>query len=208
MSFADRISAKNRHRKWKLFTSIFLYTPATSVLDVGFLGKEDSAVTNYLEKYYPYPVQITALGIDEPTEFVLRYPGVKAVRYDGATFPFANQSFDIVWSNAVLEHVGSREDQVSFLREVMRVGKRAFLTTPNYWFPVEVHTRTPVLHWLPKKWFDCYLRWIGKEWATGDYMHLLTLGGLQSLLKDAGITNYTIIKNHVFGFVVDFVVIL
>lgn len=202
------MSAENRHRKWKLFTSAFLYTPTTSVLDVGFTEKEDSAVTNYLEKYYPYPTQITALGIDEATAFTHRYPGIKAVRYDGARFPFGDQSFDIVWSNAVLEHVGSRDSQLAVLREVKRVGKRAFLTTPNYWFPIEVHTRTPVLHWLPKRWFDRYLRCVGKEWATGDYMHLLTLGRLQSLLKDAGVTNYKIIKNHLFGFVVDFVILL
>ncbi len=63
-----------------------------------------------------------------------------------------------MWSNAVLEHVGTRDDQLLFLREVRRVGRRVFLTTPNRHFPVEVHTRTPLLHWLPKPVFERYLR--------------------------------------------------
>ena len=35
------------------------------------------------------------------------------------------------------------------MREAVRVGRRVFLTTPNRWFPVEVHTRLPLVHWLP-----------------------------------------------------------
>ena len=63
--------------------------------------------------------------------------------------PFDDGSFDVVFSNAVIEHVGDRERQGQLVREALRVGRRVFLTTPNRWFPVEVHTRLPFVHWLP-----------------------------------------------------------
>jgi 2-polyprenyl-3-methyl-5-hydroxy-6-metoxy-1,4-benzoquinol methylase len=63
--------------------------------------------------------------------------------------PFGDESFDLVFSNAVIEHVGSREQQRGFLDEILRVGTRAFVTTPNRRHPIEFHTVTPLLHYLP-----------------------------------------------------------
>lgn len=60
---------------------------------------------NYLEKHYPYPQKITALGINGKDVFCRNYPLVRAVLYDGVNFPFGNKQFDIGWSNAVIEHV-------------------------------------------------------------------------------------------------------
>ena len=207
-SIADRVSAFNRARKWRYFSRVVPITSALSVLDVGFSDKEFSGGANYLEKHYPYPERITALGIEEPVEFRVRYPKVKVVRYDGGRFPFADDAFDIAWSNAVIEHVGRRDRQLFFLQEMVRVSRMAFLTTPNRRFPVEVHTRTPVLHYLPKRLFDAYLRAIGKGWAAGEYMHLLGRRDLISLLRDAGVERYDLIENRLAGLVLDFVVII
>ena len=49
----------------------------------------------------------------------------------------------------MIEHVGGEDEQRRFVAEALRVGRRAFITTPNRWFPVEVHTRLPLVHWLP-----------------------------------------------------------
>ena len=207
MSFVDKMSRANRERKWKLFLRIVDPEPGHSILDVGFAEIEYSAVDNYLERSYPYPEKITALGIVDSKEFQKRYPKVKTVIYDGKIFPFPDKSFDVCWSNAVLEHVGTREDQVHFLREIARVSDIAFITTPNRLFPMEVHTRTLMLHLLPKRVFDAYLRRIGKRWATGKYMNLLSGRQLKQLLSRAGISDYKIMKNKAFGFTIDFVVV-
>src|SRR5262245_29480392 len=183
-SFAYRVSAFNRRRKWKLFLQCIQPGPDDRILDVGFSDREYSSMDNFLEKNYPFPSNITALGVDDPVEFPQRYPAVRVVQYDGRIFPFSDGEFDVAWSNAVIEHVGtaatSRESQIRFIRELIRVSRRVYFTTPNRWFPVEVHTRTPLLHWLPKPYFDRYLRRRGKEWAAGDYMTLLSEGDLRA----------------------------
>ncbi len=207
MSFAYKVSAFNRRRKWGIFIKEIAPNENTRVLDVGFSENEYSGTDNYIEKHYPYPEKLTALGIDIPNKFKTRYPKVTAVRYDGGVFPFENKSFDICWSNAVIEHVGSRDRQLSFLKEIRRVSKKAFITTPNRFFPIEVHTRTPLLHYLPKAAFDKYLSLVGKGWATGDYMQLLSLSELELLLRDSGISEYKIFKNRLLGFTLDFVVV-
>jgi hypothetical protein len=155
---------------------------------------------------------ITALGVDDPVHFTHRYPEIKAVKYDGERFPFPDGAFDVAWSNAVLEHVGTAdaraERQTLFLSEVQRVARRAFITTPNRWFPLEIHTRTPLLHWLPKPMFDAYLRRRGQAWAAGDYMTLLSEQDLRARLAAAGIERYELVKNRFGPLTADFVVII
>jgi len=94
------------------------------------------------------------------------------------------------------------------LKEINRVAKTAFVTTPNRNFPIETHTGVPLLHHLPKDKFDFVLKKIGKGWATGNHLNLLDFGDLKKLLKMAGINDYRIVKNRIFCFVVDFVIII
>ncbi len=69
---------------------------------------------------------------------------MRAVRADGRELPFADGAFDLGFSNAVVEHVaGGREGQRRFVHELCRVAQRVFVTTPNRWFPLEVHTLLP-----------------------------------------------------------------
>jgi Methyltransferase domain len=208
MSLAHKVSGFNRRRKWSLFLKELEVTRSTRVLDVGFAGKEYSPTDNFIEKHYPYRERLTALGIDTPNDFKQKYPEVRVVRYSGDRFPFADKEFDVCWSNAVLEHVGGQQRQRAFLSEITRVSRRAFITTPNKLFPIEVHTRTPLLHYLPKNAFDKYLTLTGKHWATGDYMHLLSECDLRRLLASAGVSNYKLFRNRLLGFAVDFAVVL
>ncbi|MDR2410330.1 MAG: hypothetical protein LBE13_19775 [Bacteroidales bacterium] len=45
-----------------------------------------------MEKNYPYPSNITALGIEDYDLFKVRYPDVSVVRYDGRVFPFEDKT--------------------------------------------------------------------------------------------------------------------
>jgi hypothetical protein len=65
----NRVSHWNRRRKWRLFECEINPQPATKVLDAGYSDEEYSMTDNFIEKHYPYPEMLTALGIDEPERF-------------------------------------------------------------------------------------------------------------------------------------------
>jgi hypothetical protein len=65
---------------------------------------------------------------------------------------FQTKAFDVVFSNSVIEHVGVYADQGLMAQEIQRVGKRYFVQTPNFYFPIEPHFVFPAFHWLPISW--------------------------------------------------------
>jgi Methyltransferase domain len=70
---------------------------------------------------------------------------------DGRCLQFDNNSFDVAYSNSVIEHVGCWEQQMSFANEVRRVAKRYYVQTPNRGFVVDTHfvAHPPFMHLAP-----------------------------------------------------------
>jgi hypothetical protein len=89
---------------------------------------------------------------------------------DARRLSSADSSFDLVFANAVIEHVGGLEQQARFVDEVVRVGQAWIITTPNRWFPIEAHYHTLLTHW-------------SSSWAPrGSVTRLLGIRDLRSLL--------------------------
>ena len=149
---ASRVSLRSRERKLERFLELFQPGPESTVVDVGVTDAPFGAGSNdnFFEALYPWPGQVTAVGHTELDRFEAAFPAVRAVRADGRELPFADGEFDFGFSNAVVEHVaGGREGQRQFVHELCRVAGRVFVTTPNRFFPLEVHTLLPFAHWLP-----------------------------------------------------------
>jgi hypothetical protein len=81
----------------------------------------------------------------------------------------------------VLEHVGSRQHQRTFVRELCRVAGRVFISVPNRYFPVEHHTAIPLLHFWDKG-FELACKWLGKaDWADERNLILMSWPSLAAL---------------------------
>ena len=132
-----------RARRMQLFVDLFQPSAATSILDVGGNVSDWRGV--------PIDSEITVVNV-APTDSSSEYPERFHYRMgDGRDLPFADQSFQIFYSNSVIEHLGTLEDQRRFAREALRVGRAVFVQTPNRWFPIEPHFIVPFLHFLPKR---------------------------------------------------------
>lgn len=75
--------AKSRKRKYDEFINLMGLSSDDTILDVGIADKEYSPYDNYLEKKYPYQSRITALSIQNVSEFNKRYPLITTVIYGG-----------------------------------------------------------------------------------------------------------------------------
>jgi len=121
---------------------------------------------------FPDRRQITAINLlEQPVERIRRqYPEVEAVVGDACRLPWPDNHFDGVYSNAVIEHVGDRQAQQQMAQEIMRVGKRWFVTTPNRWYPFEFHLRLPLVTWLPGRLYLTAGRWVAYSHVQKRYV--------------------------------------
>lgn len=172
-AFLERISwdqiitpAMTRFRKRRLASLVAAYPdlPSYDVLDVG--GRP--AIWNLLKEHYGVvPKSLTLLNVAKDVEAIdADAEGVcssgqsdgqedgqvsyRLVVGDGRRLPFPDKSFDLAFSNSVIEHVGSFVDMENFAAECDRVAKRIYIQTPNHWFPIEPHLVCAFIHWLPR----------------------------------------------------------
>jgi ubiquinone/menaquinone biosynthesis C-methylase UbiE len=150
-SLAVRVATAVRQDMFRMFMSELEPRETDRVLDVGVTSDQSYSSSNYFEALYPYKDKVVAAGLQDAAFLETLYAGVRYVRANALDMPFADGSFDLVHSSAVLEHVGSLQNQARMIAECARVARRGVcLTTPNRWFPVEFHTELPLVHWLPK----------------------------------------------------------
>ena len=79
-----------------------------------------------------------------------RHANIKPLIGDATSLSqFDDRTMDIVFSNSVIEHLFTFENQRRMASEVRRVGKAFWVQTPNFWFPVEPHFHFIGWQWLP-----------------------------------------------------------
>ncbi|UQZ89006.1 SAM-dependent methyltransferase [Deltaproteobacteria bacterium Smac51] len=187
---------------FKILCEKIAFQPTWNVLDVGVTSDQAQISSNYFEEFYPHKNQITALSNQNAEWLEKKYPGLTFVQGSGVDLPFTDNKFDVVFSSAVIEHVGSYNNQMAFIAQCYRVARRhVFLTTPNRWHPIEFHTVLPFIHWLPKKIHRHILKLFKLDYlATEANLNLLSHKDLIKLCHDIGITNYKIYSVSLLGF--------
>ncbi len=180
-SLGERLTVLARDRIFDDFVRIAAPRPRDAILDVGVSDVVNDAA-NVLERRYGHPERITAVGLGDGAAFRAEYPCVTYRRIEAnRPLPFPDRAFELAASNAVLEHVGSRQHQIAFVRELVRVSRKVFVTVPNRFFPIEHHTAIPLLHY----WDAGFARGcaaLGKdEWASEKNLILMSRRSLAAL---------------------------
>lgn len=171
----SRYALRARQRMFERFMAFAHPGPDSAVLDLGVTPDQSLPESNHFEQAYPYPERLTAASIEEVQGLRSRFPRVHFVRIAPGRLPFEDDQFDACFCSAVIEHVGERDAQARFIGEIARVARRFVLTTPNRWFPLELHTFLPLLHWLPRPAHQAALRGLGRPfWARTENLNLLS----------------------------------
>ncbi len=204
----NSLANKLRRKRFTLFLNLIKDIPKpVRIIDVGgtelfweqmgFSGNPDS--------------EITLLNLkSEP----VKNPNIKSISGDARDMSqFAENEFDIAFSNSVIEHVGDFNDQNKMAAEMKRIARGIFLQTPNYYFPVEPHFLFPFFQFMPlwlktRLLMNFYLGWHSripdKEKAREicRTIRLLKKSELKTLFSGSEIH-----KEYFFGMVKSFIVI-
>lgn len=171
------VGVSSRSRSRKLETILALVPADASILAVGVEGDGGygagcSDTGNQIERGLLRAGRAVTAVAYFAAPSSLREAGATLLRGDGKRLPFADDRFDVVVSNAVVEHIGGPDEARRFVLESLRVAKSLVIhTTPNRWFPVETHTRRLLVHWLPRR---LHPRLFGHSrnyrWGPGDWL--------------------------------------
>ena len=145
----ESLGAKFRNQRKKDFEELFFQNFSKDqpirILDVGGAAYFwDNSSLPALPN-----VEIVLLNLQEE---IISNPKFKSVVGDATNMPeFTDNSFDLVFSNSVIEHLYTWENQQKMAKEIMRVGKKHFIQTPNRKFPIEAHYAIPFAQYYPQK---------------------------------------------------------
>ena len=176
------------------------YSSKKSIIDIGTTPNLDDVQNIILSKIKDNK-NITCLSNLNCKILLKKYPNIKKILIgDGRNNNLPNNSFDIVHSNATIEHVGSYKNQLLFIKECIRVAKKyVFIQTPNRFYPIDFHTILPFIHWLPKNIHRKILNIIGLNfYGLEKNLNLLSESDLINLCEELNIKNYKIIKHRLF----------
>jgi len=191
-SVIENFRQKSREKKYQLFIDQLNPNHHDFILNVG------AGNGLFLEDLYERREKIIALDIEIKAlqELKEKYPDVICLIADATALPFKDRAVKIVFSNAVIEHVGSLKMQQKYADEIKRIAQKYFITTPNKYFPFEFHFALPCYQFIPKsiqKWlFKSYKigLWYAKD--TWEDINLLSYRQLKRLFPGSNVTKQRI----------------
>lgn len=140
------LTRKTRLQRFELFREFIEPMPKpVQILDVGGTQKFWEWMN-----FTDVPNVFITLVNPEPVEVDVRHKNFKGIVGDGTNLAdIEDNEYDVVFSNSVIEHVATYENQQKMAKEIQRVARRYFVQTPNYHFPIEPHFLFPGFQWLP-----------------------------------------------------------
>jgi SAM-dependent methyltransferase len=137
----DSLGARMRARRWQMFAEVVPDLADLSVLDLG--GRAES-----WRRASVRPRTVTVVN-QEPSD----HRGENWIRYvrGNACDPtlFDGDTFDFVYSNSLIEHVGGFGQRRALAHNVTRLAPRHWVQTPYRYFPIEPHWVCPGMQFLP-----------------------------------------------------------
>ena len=140
------VGARARIRRWTMFREAFPGIERMRVLDLG--GTADSWRRSPVR-----PAHVTVLNLNEPGESdddsILLIRGDACDAADVLARFDVDTSFDVVFSNSLIEHVGGHARRVELAHQVHELAPRHWLQTPYRYFPLEPHWLFPGMQFMP-----------------------------------------------------------
>ena len=163
-NLCDHVFIHFRRRRMNQFFALFSPTSEVRVLDIGGTPQTWIDESEGNAQFSVTLINVRSNGQIEGSRFT-------AIEGDATAMMFADNAFDIAFSNSVIEHVGTWEKQQAFAREARRVARKLWIQTPARSFPIEAHLLAPYIQYLPKGVQHRIARWTPRGLLQPDVVH-------------------------------------
>jgi len=189
-NFFDKIVFKKRLEISNIINNIIKDLQIQDALDIGTTSDDKNASSNIIIKNLKNINKFKCIS-DQIVNSDFFYKKLKKSITEEFSDKELNEfSSDLVLSSATIEHVGSTLNQEKMIKNIIKLTKKIFIiTTPNKFYPIELHTKIPFIHWLPKSIYRRILKFLGLSfYADENNLNLLTINELKKMLDDKKIT--------------------
>ena len=200
LRYLDKILKKillhSRINIFKIFVENVRFNKSSKILDVGTTPILEPH-ENMIFYQYRWKNNITGFSNQNCNILKKKFKSNKFIKGDAKNIKLKKNTFDISFCSATIEHVGSYANQKKLVSELFRVSKNyVFLTTPNRSYPIDFHTKLPLIHLLPKYMHRKILKVIGLNYfASEKNLNLLFSKAIIRICRELKITDNIIIYN-------------
>jgi len=191
--FVDNIIHKKRLEIISIIKENLISSNFKDILDIGTTvdtSKSSNLIIKNLKNFKSYK----SISNQKITSNLFTKKLQKSITQDFSLNELETFRSDVVVSNATIEHVGSDQQQLKMLKNIVKLTKKIFIVvTPNRLHPIEFHSKIPFIHWLPKKMHRKILSVIGMSYLSKEKnMNLLKPINLVNLMKNFNNVEYEI----------------
>ncbi len=166
-NFLDKIVIKKRHEMSEIINKYISNQSIEHVLDIGTTDDDGFESSNYLIKNLRNIKIYRSISDQKINSKFFSRTLTKSITDNFSDEEIENFSSDLVISNATLEHVGDKNSQIKMTKNIIKLSRKIFvITTPNRFYPIDFHTKIPLIHWLPKTIHRKILKIIGLEYFS------------------------------------------
>ena len=189
-NFFDKIVFKKRLEISNIINNIIKDLQIHDALDIGTTSDDKNASSNIVIKNIKN-IKIFKCISDQIVNSVFFHKSLKkSITEEFSKNELYDFSSDLVISNATIEHVGDAANQKKMIENIIKLTKKIFIiTTPNRFYPIELHTKIPLIHWFPKSIYRKILKFLGLSfYANEENLNLLSVNELKKMLDNHKIT--------------------
>ena len=209
-TFFERIINQKRMEMFKLVCKKINISKINDLLDIGTTNDSKLSSSNFFCRMFDKIPKHKSISNQKINNSRFERCLKKSITSNFSKKEINILKSDLVISSAVIEHVGNFKNQTNKVRNMIQLSKKyVIITTPNRFFPVEVHTKLPLIHWLPKKMFRKILLSLRMDYfACEKNLNLLDIIELKKILDTfSGEISYKIYNIRFLYFVSNFLVI-
>ena len=185
-NFIDKIVLRKRLEISNIINNTIKDLQIHDALDIGTTSDDKNASSNIVIKNIKNIDKFKSISDQIVNSDFFHKSLNKSITEECSENELYDFSSDLVVSNATIEHVGNTLNQKKMLENIIKLTKKIFvITTPNKFYPIELHTKIPLIHWFPKSIYRKILKILGLSfYANEENLNSLSVNELKKMLDN------------------------